>query len=430
MVAIVGLIFSCFTTGYVYLVILDELYNRKYLEKKWIYYLAVLLHTILNTVEALIGYPLLNVCYSLGILCIGSALLYDTERKDIIVNSVVIVIYVATIDFLVTTIFSTLTQNSAYIALQDPKFFLVSGMANTLAILCTCHVFSQLLKKYKISNISRIFAMYMIFLLVFELSLLLYLLRREMNIDNNGILLIFCMGFVAVDVGILRLFEVVSQSYELEKKTELLVQQRELLTKYYEGLQERFKESQKLLHDVKKHLQVISDLGDNEKTTQKEYAKELLEEIEEIQKNFHCSDKIVCAILWDKIQVCNHDGIKLDINMQDILFDFMDKTDVTVLFANLLDNAIDACKSCQEDTRRIFLRIHRFKDYVVIKMINTMNQTPRKNDEKLISTKKNHKGLGMEILMDLSNKYCGNISYSYTDVEFETKIILSTNSKL
>lgn len=68
------------------------------------------------------------------------------------------------------------------------------------------------------------------------------------------------------------------------KKTELLVQQRELLTKYYEGLQERFKESQKLLHDVKKHLQVISDLGDNEKTTQKEYAKELLEEIEEIQK--------------------------------------------------------------------------------------------------------------------------------------------------
>lgn len=175
---------------------------------------------------------------------------------------------------------------------------------------------------------------------------------------------------------------------------------------------------------------MISDLGDNEKTTQKEYAKELLEEIEEIQKNFHCSDKIVCAILWDKIQVCNHDGIKLDINMQDILFDFMDKTDVTVLFANLLDNAIDACKSCQEDTRRIFLRIHRFKDYVVIKMINTMNQTPRKNDEKLISTKKNHKGLGMEILMDLSNKYCGNISYSYTDVEFETKIILSTNSKL
>lgn len=73
--------------------------------KKWIYYLAVLLHTILNTVEALIGYPLLNVCYSLGILCIGSALLYDTEKKDIIVNSVVIVIYVATIDFLVTTIF-------------------------------------------------------------------------------------------------------------------------------------------------------------------------------------------------------------------------------------------------------------------------------------------------------------------------------------
>ena len=374
MIYILGLIVSCIITGYVYLKILDELYERKYVEKKWIYYLSVIIHILFNVVEALAANPMLNISYSLMALCAGSAFLYTTEKKDVLVNSVIIVIYVAIMDLVVTTIFSTLTQDNTYIALSDPRFFLVSGIANALAILCTWHVFSQILKKCKISNVSIALNIYMVFLLVFEFSLLLYLLQKGTDVEHNGIILVIGIGFVVVDAGVMHLFEKVSYNFELEKKTELLEQQRELFARYYESLQERFQDSQKLLHDMKRHLQVISSMGETEKTMREEYANKLLEEIEDIQRQFHCSDRIVCSILWDKIQICNHDNIELDINMQDIRFDFMEKTDVTVLFANLLDNAIDASKKCKHD-RRIFLRIHKFKDYVVIKMINTMAQT-------------------------------------------------------
>ena len=154
MIYILGLIVSCIITGYVYLKILDELYERKYVEKKWIYYLSVIIHILFNVVEALAANPMLNISYSLMALCAGSAFLYTTEKKDVLVNSVIIVIYVAIMDLVVTTIFSTLTQDNTYIALSDPRFFLVSGIANALAILCTWHVFSQILKKCKISNVS------------------------------------------------------------------------------------------------------------------------------------------------------------------------------------------------------------------------------------------------------------------------------------
>ena len=357
MIYILGLIVSCIITGYVYLKILDELYERKYVEKKWIYYLSVIIHILFNVVEALAANPMLNISYSLMALCAGSAFLYTTEKKDVLVNSVIIVIYVAIMDLVVTTIFSTLTQDNTYIALSDPRFFLVSGIANALAILCTWHVFSQILKKCKISNVSIALNIYMVFLLVFEFSLLLYLLQKGTDVEHNGIILVIGIGFVVVDAGVMHLFEKVSYNFELEKKTELLEQQRELFARYYESLQERFQDSQKLLHDMKRHLQVISSMGETEKTMREEYANKLLEEIEDIQRQFHCSDRIVCSILWDKIQICNHDNIELDINMQDIRFDFMEKTDVTVLFANLLDNAIDASKKCKHD-RRIFLRIH------------------------------------------------------------------------
>lgn len=422
MIYILGLTVSCIITGYVYLKILDELYERKYVEKKWIYYLSVITHILLNAVEALAANPMLNISYSLMALCAGSAFLYTTEKKDVVVNSVIIVIYVAIMDLVVTTIFSTLTQDNTYIALSEPRFFLVSGIANALAILCTWHVFSQILKKCKISNVSIALNIYMVFLLVFEFSLLLYLLQKETDVEHNGIILVIGIGFAVVDAGVMHLFERVSYNFELEKKTELLEQQRELFARYYESLQERFQDSQKLLHDMKRHLQVISSMGETEKVMREEYANKLLEEIEDIQRQFQCSDRIVCSILWDKIQICNHDNIELDINMQDIRFDFMDKTDVTVLFANLLDNAIDASKKCKHG-RRIFLRIHKFKDYVVIKMINTMAQTPEISDNKLISTKREHTGLGISILTDLVNKYCGNMNYSYTDKEFETIMV-------
>ena len=105
MIYILGLIVSCIITGYVYLKILDELYERKYVEKKWIYYLSVIIHILFNVVEALAANPMLNISYSLMALCAGSAFLYTTEKKDVLVNSVIIVIYVAIMDLVVTTIF-------------------------------------------------------------------------------------------------------------------------------------------------------------------------------------------------------------------------------------------------------------------------------------------------------------------------------------
>ncbi len=47
-----------------------------------------------------------------------------------------------------------------------------------------------------------------------------------------------------------------------------------------------------------------------------------------------------------------------------------------------------------------------------------------KNGE-FISTKSNHMGMGMSILEELADKYDGNLNCDYSEVHFETKIILS-----
>ena len=99
---------------------------------------------------------------------------------------------------------------------------------------------------------------------------MLYLLQKETDVGHNDIILVICIGFAVVDAGVIHLFERVSCNFELEKKTELLEQQRELFEKYYESLQERFQDSQKLLHDMKRHLQVLSSMGEKEKAMREE----------------------------------------------------------------------------------------------------------------------------------------------------------------
>lgn len=195
--------------------------------------------------------------------------------------------------------------------------------------------------------------------------------------------------------------------------------------KYYEGLQDNYEHVQRILHDTKKHLQVLENLDSVDK---EDYANELLNIIGNEEPQFSCSDKIVCAIIWNNIQICKQKTIDFEINMQDIIFDFMEKTEITALFANLLDNAIEACESSNEERKKIILRIHSFKEYVVIKMRNTMGPMPKLKEGKLISTKKGHLGVGMTIMEGIANKYCGNIDYEYSGKYFETKIILSIHN--
>lgn len=430
MIFLGGLLVSCLATGYVFLRVLDDLYDRKYPQKKSVYIIFLLFHTIANMLIVVIACPILNIVYSFLIFFFQATLLYDAKKKTIFINSSMVIAYLAIIDLVATSAFSIIVNQTTIFVLENDLFFAISGIVNVLAILCTYNLFCERIKRCKVNYVSGYLHIYMIFLLILEMVILSYCLSRIENTKNNISLLGFGIGFVIVDIGFLHLIELISKNFELKQKAELLEQQKYLILKYYDEFQSQYEEAQKILHDVKKHIQVIEHLDFSQKTQKREYINELMQTINSSQRHFSCSDKIVCVILWEKIQICKSNNIKIDISMQDILFDFMDKIDVTSLFYNLLDNAIEACLECKRENPEMNLRIHRFKDYVVIKMCNTMKTLPEEKGGNLVSTKKSHMGLGISILMDLSNKYCGSFNYNYQNSIFETKIILSISNRI
>lgn len=425
MLRFIGIICSSIVTGYSFIETMEVLYDRKYSNSRNLYVGVYVLYIILSTGIAWLEIPILNVLISMIVLCGLSKVLYKAQRKSILINSGFIIIYLAIVDIVVTVTLSTLLQNSTYNILTNSKYFFVSGMGNSIIILCTYKLVIQILQHCQINVISKLFHFYMIFLMVFEFGILSYFIEHEIEQENNILLLLVNLGLVVLDAGIIYLYKILSREADLKKRAELVEQQLEMTQKYYEGLQENYEHMQKIMHDNKKHIQVLCKLDEIDKIN---YGKELIASIVESQPRFQCSDKIVCAIIWNKMLICEQKGIEFEINMQDISFAFMNKIEITALFANLLDNAVEACESSSNSKKRIYLRIHCFKEYIVINMCNTIETLPKIRDGKLVSNKNGHMGLGMTILEGLVNKYYGNVDYEYSDKYFETKIILSTHN--
>ena len=429
MLHFIGLICSCSVTDFVFFRIMDALYERKFPDRRITYVLIFLVCIPIHVMIAWLCIPILNLGYSMVILCGLSFALYKPCGKNILVNSAIVIIYLAMIDISVTAVFSFLVDTSTFTALMQPKFYLLSSVGNAIVVICTNSLLIQVLQHYQISRISKALHAYMIFLMVFEFGIFLMFLKNEPYAGSNWELLLLCIGFLVLDAGILYLYRKISEQAKYEKKSLLIEQQQEMTAKYYEDLQENYEKTQKILHDMKKHLQTINELKQLDEETQKEYREEFLKSIEDIRLQFVCSDRILCAIIWNKIQMCERNGIDFDVSMQDILFDFMNKTEVTALFANLIDNGIEACLASDREKKAIFLRIHSFKEYVVIKMKNTIGTPPQMKNNRFISTKLGHLGLGMSIMEEIAEKYCGNINCDYSEEYFETKIILLDGNK-
>lgn len=429
MLHFIGLICSCAVTDFVFFRIMDALYERKFPDRKIIYVLILLVCIPIHVVIAWLCIPILNLGYSMVILCGLSFALYKPCGKNIFVNSAVVIIYLAMIDISVTAVFSFFVNTSTFTALMQPKFYLMSSVGNAIVVICTNSLLIQILQHYQISRISKALHVYMIFLMIFEFGIFLVFLKNQPYAGSNWELLLLCIGFLVLDAGILYLYRKISEQAKYEKRSLLIEQQQEMTAKYYEDLQENYEKTQKILHDMKKHLQTINELKHLDEKTQRDYQEELLKSIEDIRLQFVCNDRILCAIIWNKIQMCERYGIDFDVSMQDILFDFMNKTDVTALFANLLDNGIEACLASDRQKKEIFLRIHSFKEYVVIKMKNTLGKSPQMKSNRFISTKLGHLGLGMSIMEEIAEKYCGNINCDYSEEYFETKIILLAGNK-
>ena len=116
----------------------------------------------------------------------------------------------------------------------------------------------------------------------------------------------------------------------------------------------RWDDTRAYQHDVRNHLLVVSGLlKRNMVEDAAAYLETLVSSADELAPRVSTGSPPLDILLEEKIQFAQSEGISVIVDLQVPSFGDMDEMDICVLFANGLDNAINACLTAPSEQKSI-----------------------------------------------------------------------------
>lgn len=196
---------------------------------------------------------------------------------------------------------------------------------------------------------------------------------------------------------------------------------------YYLNIQESQNKVKKLYHDINNHMACIKSLY-NEKEDVDKYIDSINKEMYDFQNAFNTENMILDIILNEKKVLCEKNDIDLFCNINFSKCKFIEMADVCAIFSNILDNAIEACNSIEDDTihKNINIRGTLVKSYYVIKCENSKINKVKIKNNKIFTSKKDKylHGIGLESVKSSLKKYDGEFKIEDLENKFIIKIYI------
>ncbi|MEG1311014.1 MAG: GHKL domain-containing protein [Romboutsia sp.] len=281
------------------------------------------------------------------------------------------------------------------------------------------------MNRRKISNLTFMqsisFMIIPTFSLIYMFTLLSYM-QIYSGIEEIILFIINVIMIFIVNIYVTYTFENISKNNILQNEVNLYQQQSKLQYKYYDNLERKYQDSRKLAHDIRNHLNTIEELYKiNDTESAKLYTYDIHKMLNELNQKYYTSNRVLNIILNDKFYMVKEEDINIECRIGDVDLDFIRDIDITTIFANLLDNAIEATK----DKGYIRLDVNKFNELLVINISNSITTKPIYKNKKFKSTKENHQGLGIENIKKSLEKYDGTMLIDFDEKEFKVNIIIS-----
>lgn len=297
-------------------------------------------------------------------------------------------------------------------------------------------IFNKIRKKHFTKNIWQFQIIVLSqFLMVVSVSYSIFLNSslESIAIKNPGIALILALSLLISAIGDICLYRILitnSKNYELKKELEIMQTKNKLELEYYEKLKKNIAETRKMNHDFSNILTVIQSMINSSGSPEnKQFALKTVQELKEtLAKNKvrnYCENEIVNLIVINKSEEIISEGIDFSANLNIPQNISVKNSDLCRIFTNLIDNAKEACMMSEEKDKCFIVLSSQIKDnYIYIISENYYDTVVKNNNGKLISSKENHKGLGVEIIKEIAKSYSGDFAYSYGDNVFTATISL------
>lgn len=247
----------------------------------------------------------------------------------------------------------------------------------------------------------------------------------------NIMITISVLLLLAINVFLVWFHTAIQEKNQKFLEMQILLQKESDTVKYFNTLHKQDVKQKILIHDIRRHLTSIAELNEK-KETQKvaAYINQIIQS-SDLQTSVRISDNnLLNTILFKVKQQCTESDISLHTDIRAGCLNFLSEYDLTALFSNLLDNAVDATQNIPNSFIELTITPHT-NNSIVITVINSCQKNPFTRNHHLSSTKKdkqNH-GYGMKSIDRVVKKYSGSSRFYFNKETYTFHAVIILKKK-
>lgn len=421
---------SCMVSVIMVFQYFDTKHLRTY-HSKILYVGLKIICCLLNLSVYLFNSPFANSCFWVVLVVLSSKYFYYNEKsnkaKYYLIN-IAFVLALSTCE----SIGCILVGAGAKIAYINQHESIVSFVYTIGGSVSTILFYYLILKRLFINektgkiSISQytIYAVITAYVLI-NIGEILFLIRHELSNKDYLFLMADAVFVIMINLYLFYLLDTFAENKDLKYKLALYERQAQSNYEYYTKKIESQKTAMAVIHDIRKHIKVMEEMKAYDTSREMEaYTYSFEDMIAPLLVRQYCDNPILNIIINDKADYCEKNDIEFKVEVEKLAIDFIKPIDITTIFGNILDNAIEACEKTED--KKIILMIHPFNDLVYIQLSNSFFGDIKWSTKGVpLSSKGEQHGIGLNNVEKVLEGYNGNMQFSVEKHVFTVEIMIS-----
>ncbi len=373
----------------------------------------------------------LNFISGCGMILLVIRLLFFCNKKALFLYASLFAMLTLSADVLGVITVSAFHQNTISVTLGASELVWQHHIWNWIILIILTRIAKVLILQKERLQIRWHEIIFYVLVVLFEVGIFAYISYAIQASSSGIVMLLIMVGFLLLDLYIIYVFHKMSQLREKERQTDLMHQHQQLQLQMYRELQNMYQKTCETAHDINRHITSLKTwIAETSTRDAEQYLSDLSAATKQLRPRIQNQNKILEIILNTVATRCESENIQFDMEVEDFSLQFLSEMDITTIFSNLLDNAVDACMEVENGPKQIKMVLCQNLGLVALRIANTCNKPNHVLPRRWHSTKENHMGLGLSNVEKAVEKYHGVVSYQMKQKRFQVSVTLPLEKKI
>lgn len=224
-----------------------------------------------------------------------------------------------------------------------------------------------------------------------------------------------------VNILLIYLFLNSIKSEKEEAKAEFVNEKLDMQYKYYLMVKDSQEKMKRVYHDMNNHMENIKSLKNSCEDVNK-YINNIEDEVKGSKNIYNTGNVLLDIIFYEKRKACMENNIDFNVGIDFSKCEFIEMIDISCIFSNLIDNAIEACNKIDDNNieKYIIIKSTFIKGYYVVRCENSKINKVIIKSNKIFTSKKIKflHGIGLDSIKSSIKKYNGELKIKYSEYKF------------